>query len=50
MHQRRVIRSLGLGLDEKAIQAVQKWKFVPGKKDGIPVKVRATVDVNFRLL
>ena len=49
-HNIRVIRSLGLGLDEKAIQAVQKWKFVPGKKDGIPVKVRANVDVNFRLL
>ena len=49
-HNIRVIRSLGLGLDEKAIQAVQEWKFVPGKKDGIPVKVRANVDVNFRLL
>ena len=49
-HNIRVIRSLGLGLDEKAIQAVQKWKFVPGKKDGIPVKVRANVEVNFRLL
>ena len=49
-HNIRVIQSLGLGLDEKAIQAVQKWKFVPGKKDGIPVKVRANVDVNFRLL
>ena len=49
-HNIRVIQSLGLGLDEKAIQAVQKWKFVPGKKDGIPVKVRANVEVNFRLL
>ena len=49
-HNIRVIRSLGLGLDEKAIQAVQEWKFVPGKKDGIPVKVRANVEVNFRLL
>ena len=49
-HNIRVVRSLGLGLDEKAIQAVQEWKFVPGKKDGIPVKVRANVEVNFRLL
>ena len=48
-HNIRVIRSLGLGLDEKAIQAVQEWKFVPGKKDGIPVKVPANVEVNFRL-
>ena len=48
-HNIRVIRSLGLGLDEKAIQAIQEWKFVPGKKDGVSVKVRANVEVNFRL-
>ena len=49
-HNIRVIRSLGLGLDKRAIQAVQKWKFVPGKKGSVPVKVRANVEVNFRLL
>ncbi len=46
----RVQRSLGLGLDEKAIEAVRKWKFSPGKKDGKPVTVAATIEVNFRLL
>jgi protein TonB len=46
----RVIRSLGLGLDEKAIEAVKKWTFLPGKKNGVPVTVQATVEVNFRLL
>jgi len=46
----RVVRSLGLGLDEKAIEAVEKWKFRPGYKDGKPVVVAATVEVNFRLL
>jgi TonB family protein len=46
----RVVKSLGLGLDEKAIEAVQKWKFAPGKKDGKPVTVEATIEVNFRLL
>jgi periplasmic protein TonB len=46
----RVQRSLGLGLDEKAIEAVRKWKFAPGKKDGKPVTVAATIEVNFRLL
>jgi protein TonB len=46
----RVIRSLGLGLDEKAIEAVRKWKFRPGYKDGKPVTVAATIEVNFRLL
>ena len=46
----KVIRPLGLGLDQKAIEAVQKWKFSPGKKDGKPVPVQATIEVNFRLL
>ncbi|HYA18499.1 MAG TPA: energy transducer TonB [Bryobacteraceae bacterium] len=45
-----VIKSLGMGLDEKAIEAVQKWKFKPGMKGGQPVPVRATIEVNFRLL
>jgi protein TonB len=46
----KVIRPLGLGLDQKAIEAVEKWKFNPGKKDGKPVAVQATIEVNFRLL
>ncbi|HTS25732.1 MAG TPA: energy transducer TonB [Bryobacteraceae bacterium] len=46
----RVVRSLGLGLDEKAIDAVKQWKFKPGYKDGKPVTVAATIEVNFRLL
>jgi len=46
----RVIRPLGLGLDEKAIEAVQKWRFRPSLKDGRPVAVSANVEVNFRLL
>jgi TonB family protein len=45
-----VVKSLGMGLDEKAVEAVQKWRFTPGKNKGVPVKVRATVEVNFRLL
>ncbi|MBM3775775.1 MAG: energy transducer TonB [Acidobacteria bacterium] len=46
----RVVRSLGLGLDEKAIEAVNKWRFRPGMRDGKPVIVAATIEVNFRLL
>jgi len=45
-----VRRSLGLGLDEKAIEAVKRWKFKPGMKDGEAVPVAATIEVNFRLL
>src|ERR1700730_4374763 len=46
----KVIRPLGLGLDQKAIEAVEKWKFRPGMKDGKHVAVQATIEVNFRLL
>ena len=45
-----VVRSLGMGLDEKAIEAVGSWRFRPGTSHGVPVRVRAQVEVNFRLL
>jgi|SRR5580658_1713240 protein TonB len=45
----RVIRGLGLGLDEKAIEAVRQWTFQPALKDGRPVDVQITVEVQFRL-
>lgn len=40
----------GMGLDEAAIDAVRQWQFKPGTKEGTPVPVRATIEVNFRLL
>jgi TonB family protein len=46
----RILRAVGMGLDEKAIEAVMKWRFQPGRKDGKPVTVAAQVEVNFRLL
>lgn len=46
----KVLKSLGMGLDEKAIEAVQRWRFRPGTSNGVPVRVRAQVEVNFRLL
>ena len=49
-HNIRVLRSLGLGLDEKAMQAVRQWRFAPGRKDGKPVRVAAQIQVSFRLL
>jgi TonB family protein len=45
-----IVRGPGMGLEEKAIEAVQKWTFIPGREGCIPVKVRATVEVNFRAL
>ena len=45
-----VVRGIGLGLDEKAIEAVNKWRFKPGTKNGAPVPVVAQIEVNFRLL
>ena len=46
----KVLRSVGLGLDESAITAVSAWEFKPGLKDGQPVNVLAQIEVNFRLL
>jgi periplasmic protein TonB len=45
----RVTRSVGLGLDEKAIEAVRTWKFDPARKDGQAVAVQINVEVSFRL-
>ena len=45
----RVARSLGMGLDQKAIEAVRLWKFQPAMKDGTPVAVQINVEVNFHL-
>ena len=48
-HDIRVRRSLGMGLDEKAVETVRAWKFEPGTRDGKPVAVQATIEMNFRL-
>lgn len=46
----KVVQPLGLGLDEKAIQAVLLWRFEPARdKNGKPIAVQANVEVNFRL-
>jgi TonB family protein len=46
----KVVKSLGLGLNQKALQAVKRWRFRPGMKAGQPVTVEATIEVNFKLL
>jgi protein TonB len=45
----RVANSLGMGLDEKAIETVKTWRFEPGQKDGHPVAVEIAVEVDFHL-
>jgi TonB family protein len=46
----RVVRALGMGLDEKALEAVMKYKFKPAMKDGrTPVPVPMNVEINFHL-
>ena len=45
----RVVRPLGLGLDEKAVDTVRTWKFKPAMRSGVPVAVRVMVEVSFRL-
>ena len=45
----RLQRSAGMGLDEKALEAVNKWRFEPATLDGHPVAVQVSVEVSFRL-
>jgi protein TonB len=44
-----VIRGIGMGLDEKAVEAVRQYKFKPAMKDGKPVVVEMNVEVNFQI-
>jgi protein TonB len=44
----RIVRPLGAGLDERAVEAVRKWKFAPATKDGKPVPIKINIEVNFR--
>ena len=45
----RLLRRLGAGLDEQAIQAVQQWRFLPAERSGTPVDVVVEVVVEFNL-
>jgi protein TonB len=48
-HDIRVGQSLGMGLDEKAIEAVHHWRFRPATLNGQPVATQIAVQVDFRL-
>ena len=45
----RISNPVGCGLDVKAVQSVQGWRFKPGEKDGEPVAVAIAVEVDFHL-
>ena len=46
----RIVKSLGPEFDASAIAALQQWVFRPGLNHGVPVRVRAQIEVNFRKL
>ncbi|HUB50988.1 MAG TPA: energy transducer TonB [Terracidiphilus sp.] len=48
-HNPVVVRRLGEGLEEKALEVIPRYRFKPGLKDGRPVATRITIEVNFRL-
>jgi protein TonB len=45
----KVVHGLGMGLDEKAVECLQHWRFKPATSHGEPVPVMAKVVMNFRL-
>jgi TonB family protein len=46
--QIRVVRRLGYGLDEAAVECVRQWRFKPAFKNGYAAKSAASIEVNFR--
>lgn len=49
IHEAQVLQGLGMGLDEKALEAVKQWEFEPALKYGKPVDAKSTIEMNFRL-
>ena len=45
----KVARGVGMGLDEKAVEAVRQYKFKPAMQNGKPVKVDLYIEVNFQI-
>jgi periplasmic protein TonB len=45
----KVLRGLGLGLDENTVEALSQWKFRPGMHGGEPVDVALNIEINFTL-
>ncbi len=45
----KVVRGLGKGLDEKAVECLRQWRFAPASNDGDPIPMKVTFEMNFRL-
>ena len=45
----KVVRGLGHGFDESAVEAVRQYKFKPATRDGVPVKVDLYINVSFQI-
>src|SRR5690348_6120263 len=39
-----IVSPLGLGLDQQAVEAVKRWRFQPGSRDGKPAALAVTVE------
>jgi TonB family protein len=48
-HDIKIVKGLGYGLDEKAVEAARRWKFKPALKDGEPIEKEIAAEVSFRL-
>jgi protein TonB len=48
MHE-RVLRGIGMGLDERALEAVKQYRFKPAMENGKPVAVEMNVEVTFTI-
>lgn len=48
-HNLKVKRTLDPGLDQRALDAISAWRFQPATKNGKPIAVKATIEINFKL-
>src|SRR4029077_21197297 len=48
-HDVRIVRSLGMGLDERSVETIRTWRFDPATKNGQTVAVQIKVETSFRL-
>ena len=45
----KVVRGLGKGLDERAVECLRQWRFAPGLNHGESIPMKVIIEMNFRL-